>query len=329
MVDLIFKKPKIFIIILLIIFKFFAKNGKESNPKISIFLPIYNMENYINKTLQILQNQTLKDIEIVAVNDYSQDKTYEILKSFSLQDKRIKIINNTKNYGLLYSRAMGIIHSSGEYLINLDPDDELKDDNALEYLYYKIKNSSVDIISYSFLEKSSMKTINLCGESDKIIIQPKLLELMYNDYPDLLIWNKLIKRDIFLKAYKLFENYIYYKRWNYHEDDIWALLVHKVASSKLCVHKLIYIYNNNINKMSLMKNKECLIQYINVIYRFEMRRKILNDSIYYKYLGKQCESLANHINYSSYFRKFIRTSNELKNLTFYNLNKCVNDYNKY
>lgn len=240
MIHLQFKKSKnfIIIIILLIIVKFIVKDGKQLKPKISIFLPIYNMQDYINKTLEILINQTLKDIEIIAVNDYSEDKTYEILKQFSLKDKRIKIINNTKNFGLLYSRAMGIIHSSGEYLINLDPDDELKDPDVLKYLYYKIKNANVDFISFTFLEKSSMHLINECGEANKIIKQPKLLELMYNKSPDLLVWNKLIKREIFLKAYKLFENYIYYKKWNYHEDDIWALLVHKVASSKLCENRL-------------------------------------------------------------------------------------------
>ena len=74
---------------------------------------------------------------------------------------------------------MGIIHSSGEYLINLDPDDEFKNSDVLEYLYYKIKNSSVDFISFSFLEKSSMRTLNYCGESEKIITQPRLFELMY------------------------------------------------------------------------------------------------------------------------------------------------------
>ena len=131
-------------------------------PKISIFLPIYNMQNYIGKTLRLLQKQTLKDIEIIAVNDFSSDNTYEILKNFALKDKRIKIINNTKNSGLLFSRAMGILHSTGEYLLNLDPDDELNSPDNLKYLYKKAVSSNVDIISFNFLLKSNMKIINLC-----------------------------------------------------------------------------------------------------------------------------------------------------------------------
>ena len=96
---------------------------KKNIPYISIFIPIYNKQDYIGKTISLLLNQTLKNIEIIAINDYSSDKSYEILKAYSLKDKRIIIINNTKNFGVLYSRAMGIIHSTGEYLINLDADD--------------------------------------------------------------------------------------------------------------------------------------------------------------------------------------------------------------
>ena len=137
------------------------------------------MQNYIEKTLILLQNQTLKNIEIIAVNDFSNDNTYEILKKFSLKDKRIKIINNTKNRGLLYSRAMGIIHSSGEYLINLDPDDQFNDSDNLEFLYNKAVKSNADIVSYSYLLKSRMQIKNLCDEFDKLIKQPKLFESIY------------------------------------------------------------------------------------------------------------------------------------------------------
>ena len=79
--------------------------------------------------------------------------------------------------------------------------------------------------------------------------------------------------------------------------------------------------------MSLMKNKECLIQYINVIYRFEMRRKILNETIHIKYLREQCDFLVSYIKSSIYFQKFIITSSELKNITIYNLKICIKNYN--
>ena len=66
-------------------------------------------------------------------------------------DLRIKIINNDKNRGLLYSRAMGILNSKGEYLMNLDPDDEFKGSDNLEYLYKMAKKSKIDFISFGFI----------------------------------------------------------------------------------------------------------------------------------------------------------------------------------
>ena len=210
------------------------------------------MEKYIRRALLNIQKQTLKNIEIIAVNDCSNDKTLEILKDFAKKDNRIKIINNKKNQGLLYSRAMGILHSSGQYLMNFDADDELTSSYALEYLYNKAIFSNADIISYEFLlQKRTINFINPCDKFDVIIKQPKLFESIYSNIyilKDFLIWNKLVKKEIYFKSFNLFEKYIYSdKKWNYHEDNIWSILVNKLARSKLCVNKIIYKYNNKFN----------------------------------------------------------------------------------
>ncbi len=57
-----------------------------------------------------------------------------------------------------------------------------------------------------------------------------------------MIWNKLIKREVFLKAYEIFKNQIYHEKWNYHEDNIWSTLVYKYANSMICINKVIYLY---------------------------------------------------------------------------------------
>ena len=316
------------IIILLITYKFFEKNVK--NIKISVYLPLYNMEKYIVNAIHSIKRQTLKDIEIIAVNDYSTDNTYNILKDFSTRDQRIKIINNTKNSGLLYSRAMGIIHSSGNYLLNLDGDDEFNDIYDLEYLYNIAITYNADIVSFSYMTKRNRKIKNLCNEFHKIIKQPKLFESSYQDdkFPklDTLIWNKLIKKEIYLKAYNLFKNFIYYKKWNYYEDNIWSLLVHKVANSKICVNKLIYIYNTNLNKASLMKKRRNLLEFKNTIYKFEMTKKIFDDQKSFKYLYIQCISLFKKINTSLNYKNNIKNDFELKNRIINNLNGCIKDY---
>ena len=72
-------------------------------------MPIYNKANYLTQSIRSIQKQTIKNIEIIAVNDCSDDNTLKILIQMAKNDSRIKIINNDKNRGLLYSRAMGIL----------------------------------------------------------------------------------------------------------------------------------------------------------------------------------------------------------------------------
>ena len=137
------------------------KNIKEKLPKISVFLPIYNKDKYIKRCIESIQRQGLKNIEIVAVNDNSNDETLNILIDYSKNDSRIKIVNNDKNHGLLYSRAMGILNSSGKYIMNVDPDDELSNNDSLEFLYNQTIITNADIISFDIYDERLKKIIKL------------------------------------------------------------------------------------------------------------------------------------------------------------------------
>ena len=248
----------VFILTLLYYNEFKKQYYKKLNnlhiPKISIFLPIYNKAQYLNRSIGSIQKQTLKDIEIITVNDFSQDNSLEILINMSKNDSRIKIINNNKNQGLLYSRAMGILNSKGKYLMNLDPDDELNGEDSLEYLFNIVKKTKVDVISFGLIEKNSniSKEIILCKNFDYIQYQPEIFNSGYR-LSNFLITNKLIKKEIFIKVYKLFKKRIYGKKWNYAEDEIWSSLVNKYANSMICVNKIIFIYY--LNNDSLMRNR--------------------------------------------------------------------------
>ena len=149
------------------------------SPKVSIFLPIYNKAKYLNRSISSIQMQTLKDIEIIPVNDCSEDNTLEILKKMAKNDSRIKIINNNKNRGLLYSRAMGIKNSNGKYLMNLDPDDKLEGPDNLEFLYNKVSQEKVDIISFGILMDNNFELTKLikCNNFDKVIYRPNIFYL--------------------------------------------------------------------------------------------------------------------------------------------------------
>ena len=169
----------------------------------------------------------MKNIEIIAVNDHSIDNSLNILQKLAKKDSRIKIININKNRGLLYARAMGIINSSGKYVMNLDPDDKISSKNNLEYLYEIIKKTRADIINFGYLEGKQAKL--KCSNINQILTQPQLFNFAFNSENnyliDFVLWNKLIKKNLIIKAYKFFKKYIYSKKWNYGEDTVWSILI--------------------------------------------------------------------------------------------------------
>ena len=162
-------------------------------------MPIYNKHQYLLRSIGSILNQRLKDIEIIPVNDASTDNTLYELKKLAKKDIRIKIVNNDRNNGLLYSRTMGIINCTGEYMMNLDPDDRLDGIDNLEFLYNTSKSSDLDFIRYLIkiipLNEAEVKRVD------------NLIKI--NLKKDYLITNKFIKKKIFLSAYETFKNKIY------------------------------------------------------------------------------------------------------------------------
>ena len=104
--------------------------------KVSAILPVYNVENFLEKCMDSLVNQTLEDIEIICVNDGSSDSSLEILKSYEAKDSRITVIDCKKNRNAGYARNQGLKIARGEYLAFLDSDD-FYDENMLELAYGK------------------------------------------------------------------------------------------------------------------------------------------------------------------------------------------------
>ena len=287
------------------------KLNKQINiPKVSVFLPIYNKHHYLHRSIGSIQNQTLKDIEIIAVNDASTDMTLQELKKLSKKDHRIKIINNDRNHGLLYSRTMGILNCSGEYIMNLDPDDRLEGNDNLEVLYNTSKISNVDYLR--FLIKSIPLNRNGALHANDL----NLHQFKMKDY---FITNKFIKKETIIKAYENFKNKIFFNKWNFHEDNIWNSLIRRYSNISKDFNKFIYIYKINnqslvVNKNSLeIKNKIYLIQtllelnirYYNIYKLFKVTiiscsNQLLSDIEIKNKLIHICINLINRYNNNKY-----------------------------
>lgn len=134
------------------------------NVKVSVIMPIYNTEKYLVQCLESVINQTLKEIEIVCVNDGSTDGSLEILSKYQKKDKRIKIINK-QNTGYGDSMNEGIREANGEYIGIVEPDDFVQHD-MFEKLYKVAKRKNVDIVKSNYIEfdETSEKFVQICPE---------------------------------------------------------------------------------------------------------------------------------------------------------------------
>ncbi|MGJ0577778.1 glycosyltransferase family 2 protein [Xenorhabdus bovienii] len=116
---------------------------------ISVLIPAYNVEKYINEALTSIINQTIKDIEIIIVDDCSSDHTYKICSEYSRKDNRIKLFRNKKNSGIADTLNTALNNSIGEYIVRMDADD-ISLPHRIETMYdFLLQNPSIDIVGSS------------------------------------------------------------------------------------------------------------------------------------------------------------------------------------
>ena len=178
------------------------KFKKSQNPKISIISSIYNKQNYILRFLRSIQNQNFEQIEIILIDDFSEDNTVNIIENLQKYDQRIRIIKNRKNKGTLISRNEGIMISKGKYLIIPDGDDILSK-NLLNKSFIIAEKYNYDMIRFNtYLGKRKIFLYDKIKYLvNKVIYQPQLSSYIFYyggnlEITDPMISNKFIKRNI-------------------------------------------------------------------------------------------------------------------------------------
>ncbi|WP_198295004.1 glycosyltransferase family 2 protein [Brachyspira pilosicoli] len=144
--------------------------------KVSVIVPVYNVEIYLRECLNSIINQTLKEIEIICIDDCSSDNSYNILEEYAKKDNRVKIFKNTQNESVGYNRNLGLKEARGEYISFIDSDDFISEDflynlyntakkydsdmvNTLNIKFYK--NQKITKFYYTFYDKEFESTWNL------------------------------------------------------------------------------------------------------------------------------------------------------------------------
>ena len=117
----------------------------ENSPLISVILPSFNKENEIMKSIRSIQNQSLKNIEIIIIDDCSLDNITEVIKNYIKEDKRIIYIRHESNDGKIKSRSDGVRMAKGKYITIIDGDDALSNDNILFKSFTIANLSNLDV----------------------------------------------------------------------------------------------------------------------------------------------------------------------------------------
>lgn len=198
-------------------------------PKVSIIVPVYNVENYIEKCLDSLVNQTLKEIEIIIVNDGSKDLSKEKILPYIEKYKDKFVYLEKENGGLSSARNYGMPYAKGEYIAFLDSDDYVEN-TIYEKMYNTAKKEDLDFVECDFIwEYPNRKRYDI--------------GTIYNNQKEMLekarvvAWNKLIKKELMEKTKVEFPNGLRY-------EDV----------------EFFYKLVPYINKFGFVK--ECLIHYI-------------------------------------------------------------------
>ena len=225
-----------------------TKNISVENPEVTAVIPVYNSKNYINRCIKSIQNQNMSNIEIILVNDFSTDDTLNYTLSLQEEDPRIKIINNKKNMGILYSRSVGALSAKGKYIFPIDNDDMFLGEELFSSITYIADKGNFDIVEFKGMQtrQKGNKVINEVGDTNwgnhklnLVMFQPEL-----GDYPlraskkigdydkyDVYLWNKCIRTKIYQKALNKMGEDRYSRFMLAHEDVVAVFFLFNTAQS--------------------------------------------------------------------------------------------------
>ena len=244
---------------------------KVRNPDITVVMLVYNQARFLHKCLRSIQNQSIKTIEIIIVDDCSLDNSTEIIKEYRKDDPRIIIIEHDANEGRIKSRSDGIRKAKGKYITVIDGDDSFIHKDILKNSFYIAQKANLDVtefqgFTYRFgkLERiiKNYPYLNL----QRILYQPELKTkfiFMNNNYPsdfvNRAIWGKLIKK----KLFKQILEYIGYEYTNdfinVAEDTIMVISLFHLAKSYYLMKEVGYLYTfeQKEKKIYKLENKVC------------------------------------------------------------------------
>ena len=238
---------------------------------ISVIVPIYNAEKFIDKSVGSVINQTYQNLEILLIDDGSTDSSALLCDEYAKKDKRIKVIHQ-ENKGLSGARNTGIDNASGDYYVFIDADDEALPE-MIERLYKLLKENKADISICSYKELYENERVKNTYENIKFNDNKqvwsfkgnkKYLQIIYDWTRTVVQWNKLFKKEIF--------DGLRYPEGLYHEDEH---IIHKQlqkAKKVTYTNDVLYIYYRHEGSITFIPSckrlYDIVLAYYNRFYFF-------------------------------------------------------------
>ena len=246
------------------------------------------------------------ELEIILVNDNSKDNSIKIIQNMQKEDKRIKIINNKKNMGTLYSRCIGVLKSKGKYIFPLDNDDMFFDNDIFNVIYKEAINNNYDIVGFKHIQSNyynitikEMKEGCHMYNNEFIVYQPQLSLFGISEKEklkvrDVHIWSKGIKCSLYQTAVNALgiKKYSLFISW--YEDTLMVFILFNLAKSYRYITKYgIFRFNRKISSSNITPLSNILlgeIFFLDII--FDFTKKDLKNK---KYAVLKAIQLRNHI----------------------------------
>lgn len=250
--------------------------------KVSVVIPVYNVENFLKKAIESLIVQTLKDMEFIFINDGSTDNSLKIIEHYQKKDGRIKVINK-KNEGAGIARNKGLELATGDYIGFLDSDDQISK-NFFEILYNKAKQNNYDIVQCNYCDKKDNKysdkkyrfirqEIEIKDKNRSEFINNYFLKYSYGGE----VWSKIYKRKL-LKS-----NNIYFEdnKKVFGEDLLFNLYCFFFAEKIGFIDDALYYHSIREGSLMHSKQNDLVDRVLNIVFMFIKKSKELDlyDSI--------------------------------------------------
>ncbi len=251
--------------------------------KVTIIVPVYNVRQYLNKCLESIISQTYENTEIIIIDDCSTDGSSDICDEYKVNYPNIKVIHNSKNEGVSYSRNKGIELSTGEYILFVDSDDYIETDlieKATKELRDECMRHTVDTVCFGF--KTIDERQNILSKEEAILWPEKYINKtgIFDGYIDSLV---VSKKDV--------------EYWFSHQEKSYYETIHKYKKMGSCwrflLSKEVIIRNNILFKENISRGEDIIFMITYLLFS----NGIVNISEYlYNYVQRNTSSMHTYVN---------------------------------